>query len=58
MDAQMQVMMKFWKLAFSLEYVGEKLKNSFTVAGHNGLADKLSLTGIEFFLLAHPPDEN
>ena len=54
----MQVMMKFWKLALFLKYVEEKLKNSFTVAGHNVLADRLSLTGIEFFLLAHPPDEN
>ena len=54
----MQVMMKFWRLALSLNYVGENLKNSFTVAGHNVLADKLSLIGIEFFLLAHPHDEN
>ena len=49
--------MKFWKLAFSMnsmKYVVDKLNNRFTVSKHFVLADKHSLTKIEFCLLAHP----
>ena len=54
---QMQVMLKFWKLALSMssmKYVEDKLNNSFTVSGHFVLADKLSLTGRQVCLPAHP----
>ena len=54
---QMQVMMTFWKLVLtmsSMKYVVGKLNNSLTVCGYFMLADKLSLTGREFFPVFHP----
>ena len=36
------------------KYVVDKLNNRFTVSKHFVLADKHSLTKIEFCLLAHP----
>ena len=38
----------------SMKYVVDKLNNSFTVSGHFVLADKLSLTGRQVCLPAHP----
>ena len=58
---QMQVMIKFWKLALtmsSIKYVVDKLNNSFTVSGCFTLGDKLSLKGREFCLLSHPHDDS
>ena len=52
---------KFWKLVpsmSSMKYVVDKLHNRFTVSSHFVLTDKLSLTGREFCLLAHPCDES
>ena len=48
---------RFWKLVLPMstrKYVVDKLNNRFTVSKHFVLADKHSLTKIEFCLLAHP----